>query len=189
MTKTTGLSANTQDRLVLDAGAVYLNYGIVGQERLLGATRGGSVFNLGRTIRVMEADGTIGQLKGMRRRESVVPVITANMLEMTVQNLLDAIAGAVGTDGGSTVTIAGGEVADADYFTNVAIVATLSGSDTPVICIVKNALADAGFSLTTADRNEAVSEITFTGHFDPATPRTEPWEIIWPDDGTMGSGS
>ncbi|GAH65086.1 unnamed protein product, partial [marine sediment metagenome] len=52
--------------------------------------------------------------------------------------------------------ITGGDIDDTDYIANVALVGTISGKAQDVICIVKNALADAGFSLTTAPRDEAV---------------------------------
>ncbi|GAH20765.1 unnamed protein product, partial [marine sediment metagenome] len=71
---------------------------------------------------------------------------------------------------------------DEDYIDNVALVGTISGKGDDVICIVKNALADAGFSLSTAPRDEAVPVIVFTGHYLPAYPDTEPWEIRYPRD-------
>jgi len=77
-------------------------------------------------------------------------------------------------------TITGGDIEDSDYIDNVALVGTISGKGDDVICIVKNALADTGFSLSTAPRDEAVPSIVFTGHYDPADPDTEPWDIKYP---------
>jgi len=77
-------------------------------------------------------------------------------------------------------TITGGDIEDSDYIDNVALVGTISGKAQDVICIVKNALADTGFSLATAPRDEAVPSIVFTGHYDPADPDTEPWDIRYP---------
>jgi len=82
---------------------------------------------------------------------------------------------------GDHTTITGGEIGDTDYIDNVAIVGNVSGKDKPVICMVKNALADAGFSLATAPRDEAVPAIVFTGHYDPGNLDTEPWEVRWPN--------
>jgi len=428
MTVKTGISSSTPDRIVIDAGAVYLNYGLANQ-RLLGATRGGNEFNLNRVTKNIEADGLKGAVKGMKRVTEVNPQITANLLELSVDNLIAAIAGAsqedlgyitsewvakgdgakvefplnqndvvpnservylsdadgkltlktrskkyasrfvgvkaadnkefeasvgdwtengaeelvhaaggfkgncmkylagtegdkvtftlaggngavltnlvigqhyrfqlavkvgtwasggditpviagVGTpvlsditpttdwtvyvfefiadtadatitlttggtpgsgdviyfdffelervdndyvmkwDGGDKVTdgakasvifsegsapttdnqiiisytyaksspdhttITGGEIGDTDYIDNVAIVGNVSGKNKPVICMVKNALADTGFSLATAPRDEAVPAIVFTGHYDPDDLDTEPWEMRWPN--------
>ncbi len=77
-------------------------------------------------------------------------------------------------------TITGGEITDTDYIENVAIVGNVSGKTNPIICIVKNALADAGFSISTAPRDEAVPVIIFTGHYNAGDLDSEPWEIRYP---------
>lgn len=77
-------------------------------------------------------------------------------------------------------TITGGEIADADYIDNVAIVGNVSGKDYPVICIVENALAEGPFSLSTAPRDEAVPVVVFTGHYLPDDLDTEPWKVKYP---------
>lgn len=97
MTVKTGISSETPDRIIIDAGAVYLNYGQA-NERLLGATRGGNEFNLNRVTKNIEADGLKGAVKGMKRVTEVNPQITANLLELSVENLIAAIAGAEQSD-------------------------------------------------------------------------------------------
>ena len=409
-----GLNVDTKDRILVDAGAVYLNYGLPA-ERLLGATRGGNEFNLNRTIKDIEIDGVKGSTKGLRRVTEVRPQLTCNLIELSLDNLLKAIAGAsasatpatlvvdaeylgvgttaideftadffpivpgsekvyiggvlktrgvvsaslfiganaaenkafsstigdwdeltggtfesitggqvgfggrytagatpsvnllklddavgsvltalevgkkyrislyakkgaawaggavtikcdgqskelptlttdfvqtvfefvaAGTDATITIdsasasttadiiwidtlefveytgdysivnatgvitfiledvpttaeivtvsytyetggvalhdTIIGGEITDAMYIDNVALIGNISGKTQAVICMITNALADAGFSLSTAPRDEAVPSIVFTGHYDPANPDTEPWEIRYP---------
>jgi hypothetical protein len=93
MTIKSGITADTPDRIIIDAGAVYLNYGLTNQ-RLLGATRGGNEFNLNRVTKNIEADGLKGAVKGMKRVTEVNPQITANLIELSVENLIAAIAGA-----------------------------------------------------------------------------------------------
>lgn len=88
-----GITADTPERIFVDAGAVYLNYGLP-SERLLGATRGGNEFNLNREIRDIEVDGVRGSVKGLRRRIVCRPQITCNLIELSLDNLLKAIAGA-----------------------------------------------------------------------------------------------
>jgi len=94
-----GVTSSTPDRVVIDAGAVYLNYGL-GNQRLLGATRGGNEFNLNRIGRNIEVDGPKGPVKGMERVTEVGPQITANLIELSVENLIAAIAGANQSDRG-----------------------------------------------------------------------------------------
>lgn len=99
-----GVSATSQDKILVDAGAVYMGFKTVDNPgTLLGATRGGNTFELTRTIRRMEADGARGPVKGMRRVEEVVATIKANMMELTAENLRLAIADAIYKSGISTV--------------------------------------------------------------------------------------
>lgn len=93
MTIKSGITKDTPDRIFVDAGAVYLNYGLP-NERLLGATRGGNEFNLNREIKDIEVDGVRGSVKGLRRRTVCRPQITCNLIELSLDNLIKAIAGA-----------------------------------------------------------------------------------------------
>ena len=119
MTVKTGISADTPDRIIIDAGAVYLNYGL-GSQRLLGATRGGNEFNLNRTSKNIEIDGLKGAVKGLKRIIEVNPQITANLLELSVDNLIAAIGGANQSDLGYVELehIAGAAQAEFDLLQN-----------------------------------------------------------------------
>lgn len=119
MTVKTGISADTPDRIIIDAGAVYLNYGL-GSQRLLGATRGGNEFNLNRTSKNIEIDGLKGAVKGLKRIIEVNPQITANLLELSVDNLIAAIGGAKQSDLGyiDLEHISGGVQAEFDLNQN-----------------------------------------------------------------------
>lgn len=186
-----GVTTETVKRLFVDAGAVYLNYGET-EERLLGATNDGNTFSIEQDIREIEVDGARGPVKGLRRIIEVRAQIVANLLELTAENLKTALAGSTMED------YPDGEekthdkisrkltVSDTDYIGNVALVGEISGSQEPVICIVKNAIADGNFNIDTVDKEEAGLEITFTGHFDPADMDEEPWEIRFP---VIGEGA
>lgn len=272
----TGFNADTFKRLIVGPGAVYLNYGL-GNERLLGATRGGNTFEPGVTIRDVEVDGVKGKIRGGRIIDRVEPVLVCNMLEFSVDNLLAAIPGLVGEDvtgtaqgeqwsldvgsatGGtyklgdgkdhwsralsydplvdgadeikhelerlfgigsvtsvtgtgfpftilfalsakdtglvadfSTLTYEAGvtpdaelaktlsynpgdsytkltlaEISDTAYFENCALVGRVTGSDQPVVVILKNVLAGGGFTMAFAANGEMVSELRLEGHFEP----------------------
>ena len=180
MTKYHGITTETVKRLFVDAGAVYLNYDET-DERLLGATRGGNTFTIEQEVREIEVDGARGPVKGLRRVTSVRAQIVANLLEMTTENLKAALAGATVEENGTHDIITRKlTIEDSDYLKNVALVGEISGSQEPVICIVKNALSDGNFSVNTADKDEAGLEVTFTGHFDPDKMDEEPWEIRFP---------
>lgn len=97
MTVRSGVSSSTPENVFIDAGAVYFDYGLATQ-RLLGATRGGNEFNTNRVSKNIEADGIKGAVKGMKRITEVNPQITVNMLELSIDNLIKAIAGANQSD-------------------------------------------------------------------------------------------
>lgn len=198
-----GVSRYTADRLVLDAGKVYLN---IDEDKLLGddpdpvtqalsgaiplgATRDGSTFNRNPTIREIEVDGAMGPVKGLRRRESVAPTLTVSFVELTKENLLKAFAGAVSTSGSNYDRITGGEITEESYVDNVALLATYSGSTDPVIVVVRNALVTEGWDMAFEDRNEVAVEVEFAGHFDADDLDKEPWAIYHPGEGSGGGDS
>lgn len=121
-----GVSTDSADRLLIDAGAIYFNFiDADSPGTLLGATRGGNSFELARTIRRMEADGAKGPVKGLRRIEEVVATIKANMLELTAENLRRAIAGAIYISGTTPIT-------DEDVGTGDGVTKVFSLAQSPV---------------------------------------------------------
>lgn len=191
----TGLSADTPDRLILDAGEAYFNIDTSALESTdissalsagtsIGATRGGSTFALGRTLRQVPVDGVLGPVNDLLRRQEVAPVLTINFLEMTPENLTKAIAGASGADTGASTDdmqkITGGEVDASSFLSNVALLATYSGTTNPVIIVVQNAIVMQSPDFTTNDQDEVVLSTPFAGTFDGGSPDVEPWAIYHP---------
>lgn len=199
MKEQTGVTAQTVNRLIRDAGIVYFNLDLTALEgtgleasktgaTLLGATRGGNSFNPGRTMRQMEADGLLGPTKGFVRRESVAPVLTVNPVEITSGVVIKALAGATGVDTAGTTDqfqkITGGEVADGSYISNVALITYRHNAGTlepGVIFVVENALALEAPDFGTSEDDEMVLSLGFAAHFDPASPGVEPWRIYHQD--------
>lgn len=191
--QTKGLRTESVDHLIVDAGAVYVNLDET-DERLLGATRGGSTFRIEQDVREIEVDGSPGPLKGARRVVEVRPQLTTNLLEMTMENLLMAIPGAEATPIPDATATTGHSIRrrrnirGIDYIKNIGIVGTKQGSGEPVILKIYNAMQDDNFELGTEDKDESVLELTFTGHFDPGDMSVEPWEIIYPLNEGLQSG-
>ncbi len=176
-----GITTNTMNNLVLDAGTLYMNYD-ESDERVLSATQEGASFVVEQTLRNVPIDGLRGQLKGTRRLVEENARITANILELTPANLKMILAGSTITSESDyeAITRSVSVIPDADYITNIALVGTLSGYDTPIVFIIKNALADGNFTLETSDQNEANPEVQFTAHYNPSSPDKCPWEIRRP---------
>ena len=193
-----GVTSNTASRLVIDAGVVYYNIDVTSLEdgtastpvadakasgTLLGATRGGNVFSSGRTMREMEADGKLGPTKGFKRRQEVAATLQTNLLEVTADTLAKAFAGSNSTTAGSFTKLTGGEVAAADYLSNIALFGTYTSGtgDTDVVVVVlENVLAIEAPDFSLSDEDELVMPVTFGAHFDASTPTTEPWAVYLP---------
>lgn len=177
----TGVTKQTAKRLIIDSGVVILNYGLEGLERILGATEGGATFLIEQDIYEPEIDGLPGALAGTRRVTAVHPRITARLLEQTTENIVLSLAGSEyepDTDGDyDVITRKGYVIPTGDHVQNIALVGRVTGTNKPIICLIKNAIADGGFEMAMEDENEAGPEIQFTGHFSAEDLDAEPWEI------------
>jgi hypothetical protein len=182
---TIGITTNSVAKFMVDAGAIWLNYGETTGERLLGATRGGASFEIEQEIRTIEIDGSKGATMGARRVISVNAKIVAKLMEVTTPNLLLALAGATSTTKGQDGLVGTthdeisrvSEIALSAYVKNVTLVGRKMGTAENFVGLIKNALADGGFKIETSPNDEVVLEIQFTAHYDPADMVTEPWII------------
>ena len=181
--KYTGTTETTKN-LILDSAVIYVNYG-EDDERKLGATRGGAEFTVEQEFREIEVDGARGMVKGNRRIVRVDAMINAELLEMSKENLLLAFPGASAEQVEEKNVITRNlTITNDDYFDNVTMVGTVSGSNEPVICQIKNSLTTGDFNLSTEDEDEGTTELEFEAHFDPAELEDdnfeEPWEVRYP---------
>lgn len=184
--KTHGITTQTVQNFMIGAGAVYVNFELP-DERILGATSGGNSFSIEQDVREAEPDGRPGPVKGMRDVVEVRPRMSVSLMEMTRDNFLLAIAGSSATPYPDETAATHDLITrnrqlniDTDYIQNIALVGKVKGTDQPAVFIIENGLQDENIELGTEDREEAVLEVTFTGHFDPETMDQEPWRILWP---------
>lgn len=188
----TGFNANTAKKLLLDAGAFVKGYDpstdtwdTIKDTKVIGATQGGGSFSAVPTVRRIEIDGVKGAAKGLEALDEWVVTITANVKEVSAESIALALASSTSAPAeqpsGYTKITANNEIKLDDYLENITWIGRLSGSQTPVIIVVKNALNTNGLSLTMADKSEGVIALTFTGHYDPAELDTPPFEIYYPD--------
>lgn len=191
-----GITANTGKYLQLDAGCFLKNYDVTTDTfetakatKLIGATSGGGSFAAVPTIRRVEVDGVKGATKGFESIDEWQVTMTANMKEINVDVLKMALANGASTDAKSPSTAsannydkitAGAYIEDTDYIGNITWIGKLSGSDNPIIIVLKNALCTNGLTLTTADKAEGVVALTLTGHYSVSDLDTPPFEIYLP---------
>jgi hypothetical protein len=152
------------ENIVLDAGAVYLNYGLP-TERLLAPTRGGNSFVVEQDVRIIERDGALGKEKFMRRVINEDAMLTVRVMDLGPENLKLALAGANLTNG-VVSSNTDGMIQESEYISNVTFVGVTMGDDDVVISIY-NALGDNGLSVDFTDKDESVLEIQFSAHRDP----------------------
>ncbi|EHI69779.1 hypothetical protein ACVRY7_07835 [Streptococcus ictaluri] len=198
MTKTkvkrTGYTKNTPKSYLINAGAVYKNLAW-NQEasqwegELLGATSDGNKLKIEQNYRTIEIDGVFVAAVGQKVLESQSATIEINMKELTAENLRLAINGKLDTGDGKTspsdykVISGKAKLENTDYIANLGLVATLSGTDKPVIVILDNALCTSGLEFDTKDNEEAVITMTFEAHAneDQIDNLTLPCRIYYPE--------
>lgn len=191
MTIFSGFTANTPKHLQLDAGAFLKNYDVsqdtwetAKATKLIGATAGGGSFSAVPTIRRIEVDGVKGAAKGMEALDEWVVTLTANVKEITAESIKLALAAAQSSEAsapsGYTKIMGKSEIALDDYMDNLTWVGRLSGSNNPVIIVVKNALCTNGLTISFADKSEGLIPVTVTGHYDLESLDTPPFEIYYP---------
>jgi len=165
--------------LFLGEGVLYKDYGEAG-EVVIGATRGGSKLEIERVIKEVEYDGAMGPTKGMRRTEKFIVKLVINFLKLTYTNLAY----------GLNVTVSDGSDQDGTY-KKIAFNTTFSDTDvldnitfkgykadgTYCIITVENALNINNIDLEFKEKDEVVSEMTYTGFYEYSTPTTPPLVI------------
>lgn len=194
MPKFTGLTADTGKHLQLDAGCLLKNFDITKtfetqKANIIGATAGGGSFAAAPTIRNIDLDGKKGDVAGFDVLDGWTAALTANVKELTAENLKmflgAADISAPKSPEGYTQISPRNEIQVEDYVKNVAWVGRLSGSQKPLIIVLDNAISTNGLSLTFADKSEATPTMTLTARYDPANLEKVPFAIYYPNvDGT-----
>lgn len=195
---TVGLTKQTAERLLLDAGAIYKNLTYDKESgqwtgELLGATSGGNEFQVEIEQRQPEIDGLKSRVKGMSFVNTHEAQLTINLKELTAQNIKLAIGPADIDDSDTNFDKVTGRayIKTGDYLENIAYVGNLSGNEKPVVIILKNALSAEGFTMSSEDNDEAVVPITMFAYadFEDAQAGKTAYEIYWPKEQVENGGT
>lgn len=184
MARVHGITEDTYQNFLMDAGAVYQNRG-ESDETLLGATRGGSTFSIETEYRNMPVDGAKGPLLGAKRIINVEASIVANFIEWTPALVNLALPGSAIEDHGSPKThdkiTRNFQISDSDYKTNITFVMESQRDETNLAEFkLTDVLAEGNFEAAGTENDEPVLTVTFKGHFNPVALEAEPWEILIP---------
>lgn len=163
---------------ILDAGAVYINYGEK-NEKLFGTTEGGNVFGLVTEYRTMEFDGLRGELKGGHRITGSVPKIISNFIKIDYSLLKSMIPGSTITYNSGSVEIkrAISNLLDNDYIHNISIVAEHGPTGCYIVFKILNAITIEAIEIPFEDSSESVIQCVFSGCFHCNDLENEPWQI------------
>ena len=198
-----GYNQTTPDKLLLDAGAVFINF-MPGTDtyesakaagKCLGATQKGSEFSAVPQFRRMEIDGVHTRTIGDTLIDGWDVYLKTTLVEMTSDNIKRALGvGNISTGSPSGYDKIQGRdtIETTDYISNVTFVGNILGETDPIIIQVFNAFNESGLTITNEDKNNAAVECQFYGYndatvYDSVTnPLRPPFAIYRP---TIASGS
>ena len=180
------IQADTFEKLILDAGAVYTGFtSPAAPGTLLGATRGGATFKREPQYVETPYEGIPGQVVGQNHLVGVVASLEVNIISFDKVNLAKAIPNSiVSAPSGGFVTITEKEwdAATVHGITNIALLAQLSGSNNPAAIVLDNPIAEKDLSFSLKDKSEVVSKWVFSAYYKESVGFTSPpWRIYWPE--------
>lgn len=197
MKKFTGLSKMTAKKIMLDAGAFFVDYDVnktyaenVAAGKRTGATQGGGSFQANAENRYIPVDGLPENTEGMLENTGWKPTMNIKMLEQDAENTKRVLGAAtakkvkLGEANYNKITPKD-SFDDEDYLGNVAVATRMRGTDLPVIIVMHNAVSLGGLSWSFADKSETVTDATFNGHYtigDGDEISAPPFDIYIPDD-------
>jgi hypothetical protein len=189
----TGYTESTVENFIIDSATIFTDVTYTSQAGFtgipLGATSGGVTVNITQSYRKPEVDGTyIMDVIGLEFMESATCTITANLKEITAENLRRSLNGKIedaesaDAPNGYQVITTKRYVENADYIPTVGVVGVHNGTKQPVIFLLDNGLVVSEFSLETTDNNESVIQQQIKAHasYDQLVADEFPWKILYP---------
>lgn len=169
-----GIAPDDND-ILLGEGVYYKNYGL-GGEAIIGATSGGSKFELVREIKEIPVDGAYGPIKGLRRFKRYYPRFIVNFLKTTYETLTLGVNADYTDEGDYKKVTFRINIEDADYVDNIAFVGNKHDGK-PCIIIIENVLNDGNLEYEHKEKEELVGEMTYTSHYLRTALTTPTFEI------------
>lgn len=160
------LTKKQVEHIQFDEALVYINFGVIGKERILGPSRGGGEFVVTETIRDVEYDSRQGKTKGMQVLESQDATMKLTSLCSSQEDLALALVGGKIAEDESIQNIQSGSwIPEAKYLENVTAFAKLSGGTYKKITIY-NAMHESGLTVSAKPKAENEHNLEFLAHFD-----------------------
>lgn len=185
----TGLTDNTKKRLLLGAGAIFKNF-VVGvdtyessKSKIIAATQGGNTFEATPNTHNIQIDGILGVAADLDVIDSWAVSLECNFIETSIDVIKAALGASVvdtASNGSYDIIEGDTEFKATDYLENVTYIGTISGSTTPVIIQIYNAINLGGLSVNTTDDKEGVVTVKFEGRYTIENQENPPFKIFYP---------
>lgn len=162
--KATKITRKDLEKVQIDHGMVFLDYGLTSQ-RFLAPTRGGGEFHASVEMRDIEFDGKVAKTKGAQVIDGNAATIKVTLLNMTQENLRLALPGVLAKSGkdGEITSPETGVIADENYLHNVTVFGkTLDGKYKKFV--INNPMSEGELGVTMQQKAEGELEVEFTAH-------------------------
>ncbi len=175
--KATKITKKDLEKVQIDHGMVFIDYGLTSQ-RFLAPTRGGGEFHASVEMRDIEFDGKVAKTKGAQVIDGNAATIKVTLLNMTQENLRLALPGVLGekSEDGKITSPKTGVIADDNYLQNVTVFGkTLDGKYKKFV--IKNPMSEGELGVTMQQKAEGELEVEFTAHDSIDELGSDLWEI------------
>ena len=169
MPTVTNLTQAQVNKIQIDEGLIFIDYGTA-NERKLAPTRGGGEFSATKSIRDIEFDGRVGKTAGMQVNEGEEAVLKVNSLCCSQQELEFALPGCRVTGTGDSKVIKNAKagvlpaaVGNTVYCSNIVMFAKLLDGKYKKITIY-NPLNEGAFSIKAVQKSENELSLEIYAH-------------------------
>lgn len=173
----TKITRKDLEKVQIDHGMVFLDYGLTSQ-RFLAPTRGGGEFHASVEMRDIEFDGKVAKTKGAQVIDGNAATIKVTLLNMTQENLRLALPGVLAekSEDGKITSPKTGVIADENYLQNVTVFGkTLDGKYKKFV--INNPMSEGELGVTMQQKAEGELEVEFTAHDSIDELGSDLWEI------------
>lgn len=179
-----GVREGTTDNFVIGPGVLYKDFKTIKElGEMVGATTGGTKVGYDREYYDADIDGVLGKMKRGKWLLKDEPHIELTLVEFTKENLQLALPGMIVDDTTETdydVMKPTNEIPDSSYH-DIALIGMVSGSNLPIIFVIRNALVVSSIEVDLKDGKGTVGlKCKFIGHYSESAPTTPPYEIYLP---------
>ena len=165
--KSSGITEKTPGNIPFGAGTIHRGLKFIENkwnfaESLVGATSGGSKFEIVPEVTQVEVDGALVAVKELDVKQGEAATMEVNFIELTPDIIKASVIGQAGTSDvtGYSVIESKSMIEEGDYWENIAFVGkTLTGQ--PIIVIMANALCTSGLSIEGKNKEAGVGKYTF----------------------------